>query len=85
MHVGLPVVALAEAAVPETLGDAGLLLERKWPVDVVAAVGRVTEDGDLRDELVRRGRRRAADFALDRTAPAFLDALEPVLEAARTR
>ena len=75
MHVGLPVVALAEAAVPDTLGDAGLLLESKRPVDVVAAVARITQDGPLRGELLRRGRRRAADFALDRTAPAFLAAL----------
>lgn len=79
MHLGLPVVALAEAAVPETVAGAGVLLDTKRPLDVVAAVERVTTDQALRAELVRRGRRRAADFALVRTEPAFLAALEPVL------
>ena len=84
MHLGLPVVAFAEAAVPETVAGAGLLLEAKRPLDVVATVERITQDQALRAALVRRGRRRAGDFALARTQPAFLEALEPVLDAARS-
>ena len=86
MHLGLPVVAFAEAAVPETVAGAGLLLDAKRPLDVVAAVERITQDQALRAELVRRGRLRAgSDFTLARTQSAFLEALEPVLGAARSQ
>ena len=66
MHLGLPVVAFAEAAVPETVAGAGLLVEAKRPLDVAAAVERITHDQALRAALVGRGRRRAGDFAVAR-------------------
>ena len=83
MHLGLPVVALAAAAVPETVADAGLLLDSKRPLDVVAAVARLAEDAPLRAGLIERGRRRAMDFTLERTGPAFLKALSPVSAPSR--
>jgi glycosyltransferase involved in cell wall biosynthesis len=80
MQAGLPVVALSAAAVPETVGDAALLLAAGVPpLDVAAAVERVLADDGLRDELVRRGHERAAQFALDRSSKRFLEALGPVL------
>ena len=41
MHYRVPIVAYAATAVPETLGDAGLLLDVKDPCTVAAAVDRV--------------------------------------------
>ncbi len=76
MHFGLPVVALAAAAVPETVGDAGVLLPTKEPVVVAAAVHRVMTDDPLRAEILEAGRRRADDFSLDRTRRRLLDLLE---------
>lgn len=79
MHVGLPVVAYAAAAVPETLGDAGLLLSSKRPLDVAAAVERILGDRTLHGALVARGQERAAAFDRDAGRQAFLAALAPVL------
>jgi glycosyltransferase involved in cell wall biosynthesis len=79
MQAGVPVVALAAAAVPETVGDAALLVPGTRPLDVAAAVERVLADDGLRAELVRRGRARAASFALARSSERFLDALRPLL------
>ena len=45
------IVAFAAGAVPETLGDAGLLLDVKDPCTVAAAVARVVRDAALRDRL----------------------------------
>ena len=42
-------------AIPETLGDAGLLLESKEPLVVAAAVGRVLADADLRKQMIEAG------------------------------
>jgi glycosyltransferase involved in cell wall biosynthesis len=81
MHHDLPVVAYAAAAVPETAGDAALLLSSKEPAVVAAAVHRVTADADVRDALVAAGRRRREDFALDKTRAQYRGALERALEA----
>ena len=76
MHHSLPIVALAAAAVPETLGDAGVLLPAKSPAVVAAAVDRVLSDQGVWWPLVNAGRTRLQDFALDRTRQRWLDVLD---------
>jgi L-malate glycosyltransferase len=84
MAHGVPVVAFGAAAVPETLGDAGLVLASKRPGLVAEAVGRVMRDGGLRARLVGAGRRRLEHFSLARTRRTLLDALQPILEPVHT-
>ena len=79
MHHGLPIVAYASTAVPETLGRGGLCLPSKSPATLAAAVERVVRDGDLGAELVAAGRRRLADFDLAVTRQRMADALAPLL------
>jgi len=74
-RAGLPVVAHAAGATGETLGDAGLLLERKPPAEVAEALERVVRDEALRRELAERGRRRLEEFGADRVAERFEQAL----------
>ena len=73
MRLGVPVVAFASTAVPETVGGAGLMLDAKDPLTVAAAVDRVLSDGELRGRLVAAGARRAAAFTLDRSARRFTE------------
>lgn len=75
MHAGLPVVAYAAAAVPETLGDGGLLLDTKEPCTVAAAVARVLRDDRLREQLVAAGRRRLGAFDVGRSRERLLEAV----------
>lgn len=79
MHNRLPVVAYNAAAVPETLGDGGLLLDDKSPVAVAASVDRVVRDNELRDALVDAGQARLADFSTERVTSQWMDALNTVL------
>ncbi len=66
MAFDCPVVARGFAAIPETLGGAGLCLEEKdGPAVIAEALHAVLTDGTLRDELVARGRRRVAEFEPD--------------------
>jgi glycosyltransferase involved in cell wall biosynthesis len=59
----LPVIARACAAVPETLGGAGLLLPEAVGAELVAeAIDRIVRDDALRHDLVRRGRRRLREL-----------------------
>ena len=81
MVYGVPVVAFGAAAVPETLGGAGLLLDVKSPAVVAAGVARVLGDVGLREGLVAAGRERLEDFSLERSRARLLDALAPLIES----
>ena len=77
MHCGVPTVAFAAAAVPETGGDAALLLPDKDPLTVAVAVQRVLSDDVLRKALIGAGHRRVEHFSLENNRRRLLDALEP--------
>jgi len=79
MHHEVPVVAYRAAAVPETLGGAGLILDEKSPATVAAAVQRVLVDAPLRASLVAAGTARVADFALGRTSKQLADVVTELL------
>ena len=79
MAWGVPVVAAAVAAVPETLGGAGLLLTDKSPVVVAAAVQRVLSDKGLREGLVRRGLVRARELGPITARQRMRDILAPLV------
>jgi glycosyltransferase involved in cell wall biosynthesis len=76
----VPVVAYGSSALPETVGDGGLLLAAKDPALVATAVHRLATDTDLRAAVVERGRARVATFDRTRTVPLLLDALRSVFE-----
>ncbi|MFP5377796.1 MAG: glycosyltransferase family 4 protein [Acidimicrobiia bacterium] len=75
----VPVVAFAAGAVPETVGDAAVVLAGKEPVAVAAAVHRVVTGADLRRRLVAAGRRRVDELALGRSARVFEDRMAELL------
>ena len=65
---GLPVITSNRSALPETAGDAALLVD---PLDVEAiaeAMRRVVSDSQLRDSLRSKGRARARQFTWRRAA-----------------
>ena len=84
MAWGVPVVAAAAAAVPETLGGAGLLLTDKSPVVVAAAVERVLVDAGLRERLVSRGLVRARELGPGSARHRLREILTPMLEASQS-
>jgi glycosyltransferase involved in cell wall biosynthesis len=79
MHFEIPVVAYAAAAVPDTVGDAGLLLTDKDPVVVATAVERLRSDGSLRQSLLEAGRKRVEHFSIERTGPQWIDTLTTLM------
>ena len=72
MQSGVPVVAARAGASPETVGDAGLLVD---PTDAEAfadAMAQLVFDDELRTTLVKAGKSRAAEFTWERAAAACL-------------
>lgn len=73
MGHGVPVVAYGTAAIPETVGDAGIVLATKDPVRFAAAVARVVTDGRLRERLGAAAARRVSGFGLERSTARFVE------------
>ena len=71
----LPVVAASVAAVPETVGPAGVVVADRDPLRVAAAVHRVLADGELRTALAAAAEARIADLSLDRNRQRFTEAI----------
>ncbi len=65
MWMGVPIVALARAAVPETMGNAGVLLESNQPDLVAACVHTVLTQPALRESILRAQHQQATSFLLD--------------------
>lgn len=80
MHNRLPVVAYGAAAIPETLGDSGLILNDKSPSFLAAAVDHVLSDAALSKALTDRGRERLAAFSLTRSEARWRQVIESMLK-----
>lgn len=68
MACGCPVVASDRAALPEIIGDAGLLVPADDPAALALALLRVSSDPRLRSALIQRGLARARTFSWQRAA-----------------
>ena len=65
MAFGVPIVALAKAAVPETIGDAGLLVDGSEDKNLAGAILKALSDNELRANLISAGHRRyETEFSL---------------------
>lgn len=79
MELGVPIVAYGSSAVPETLADAGIVVEDKDPLTVAEAVERACRPGPERDKLLAAGHDRAAVFSLQNNSRRLLSAIENYL------
>jgi L-malate glycosyltransferase len=76
----VPVVARACAAIPETVGDAALLLPPWAGAELVAgAIDRIVSDLDLRRDLIARGRRRLRELTEVDASIAMLEAIGEIV------
>ena len=63
MYFGLPILARKAGAVPETLGQAGVLFTRLGYEQVAEMAHLLVSDPDLRAQVIARQKERLADFA----------------------
>ncbi|MHB8689952.1 MAG: glycosyltransferase [Solirubrobacteraceae bacterium] len=84
-HFGVPVIARAFGAVPEVVGDAGILVapDDNDPAVISELLHLLHGDAELRGELRRRGWRRLGEYAPDAIAPLLKAAVEETLAARR--
>jgi glycosyltransferase involved in cell wall biosynthesis len=68
---GTPVASSNVTALPEQVGDAGVLFDPNDAVAIGEVLGRLFSDDALCSELKEKGKRRLADFDWTRTAQAY--------------
>ncbi len=73
MACGIPVVASNASSVPETVGDAAVLVDPNDPADIARGMCRAAEDAALRESLRAKGFARAARFTWERTVRSTVD------------
>jgi glycosyltransferase involved in cell wall biosynthesis len=85
MASGVPLVASNRGALPEVVGDAGLLVAPTEPDMLADAILRILSDEPLARGLAERGRRRAREFTWSRCARALRGAYEAAIEHRQRR
>jgi glycosyltransferase involved in cell wall biosynthesis len=81
LHFGIPVIARPEGAIPETVGDAALLVGDSDLAVVAELLHLVVSDQDLRAELRRRGEERVRAYAPEAVAERLRAAVQATLDA----
>lgn len=62
MNFGLPIVAYASSAVPDTLGAGGILVREKRHAEIAELIEELHVDSALRARVIAEGRRRVANL-----------------------
>jgi len=74
MALGVPVVASNAGALPEVVGDAGLLVDALDAPGLAAALERVCGDAEAASRMRDAGIARARQFSWPQSAGALIDA-----------
>jgi len=85
MTVGVPVVVSNRGALPEVVGDAGLLVEPDDASGMASAMERILSDPALATKLARDGVVRARRFGWDASAARLVEAYASAVERRRSR
>ena len=80
MACGCPVVVSNVTALPEVVGDSGLLVDPTDADAIADAVAAVVDDGGVGESLRRRGLARAAGFTWERAAAETVRVYERLAE-----
>lgn len=72
---GVPVVLANNSSLPEVAGDSALFFDTGDGLDLALKIEMIIGDDELRSELVAKGKKRVADFSLEKCARKTLDCL----------
>jgi glycosyltransferase involved in cell wall biosynthesis len=85
MTIGVPVIASNRGALPEVLGDAGLLVDLQDEDGLARAMDRMLNDRPFAECCVERGVRRAATYTWAGSAASLLHAYRDAVARRRER
>lgn len=80
MRFNVPVVAYNAAAVPDTLGEAGILLNEKNPVVTAKWIDRIVNDSELKKAIIEKQRERLRFFDQDKAGKCMIEFLDSFIK-----
>jgi glycosyltransferase involved in cell wall biosynthesis len=72
MKCGCPVIASYTSSIPEVTNHAALLINPESPTEIAAAMKRIIENQDLREELINKGLTQSKKFSWQDSAQKLL-------------
>lgn len=79
MSCGCPVICSNTSSLPEVVGDAAIMVNPHDTKELAAAIHKILSDEGFRQEMIRRGLKRAAMYSWEETARRTLQVYEEVL------
>ncbi|NNN20326.1 MAG: glycosyltransferase [Acidimicrobiaceae bacterium] len=79
LNHSLPVVAFAQAAIPETLGTSGILISSKDPLHVAASVAMIERGNQLTNDIRERAKLTVARYTPEAAKQENLTALQSLI------
>ncbi|SFS84553.1 glycosyltransferase [Paenibacillus sp. 453mf] len=83
MKFQIPIVAYKEAAVPETLGNGGILFMDKEYSSVASLIKVMVDDHELREKILMNQKRRLEYFSKENTTEIFMSKLKGEMAAVK--
>jgi hypothetical protein len=75
MYFGVPILARKAAAVPETLGGAGVLFTQLQYAEIAEMAGLLISEDGLRQQIIQRQKERLLQLGPEQTEAALQQAL----------
>ena len=85
MTIGLPVIVSNRGALPEVVGDAGIVVDAEDSEGLASAMARLLTDRDAIARLAEAGIERSRRFNWDTSAARLLEACAAAIERRRSR
>lgn len=79
IYSGIPIMAYNSSAVPETLGDAGVLIKEKRFPEIAELARYILENGELRNKLIENQKKRLQIFSTEAVLQKWQQVLNGVL------
>ena len=78
MHFHIPVLAFSSSAVPETMGDAGILFKEKRHEEIAELINLVATNSDVRGRIISSQNKRLLDFDARKIGEKLMSFIETV-------
>jgi L-malate glycosyltransferase len=79
MHFKVPILAYNCTATPYTLGDSGILINKKEYLLIAELINRLVEDDTLRNRIIDKQTERLKDFSHDKSKQRLKEIIDSVL------
>ena len=79
MSLGLPVLAYGSSALPETLGDGGVLVDHKRHAEIAEILNILATDSELKKDLISRASKQAEKFSEENFSKSLTSILASII------